>query len=164
MTAPAFFRDGVAARPRTTTDQLDALDALNDAAVRTPPPCRTDPGWWTTDPPGGSPKAKRQWFEERKALCASCPVLAQCTELVTTGYRVDGVTAGRYYDDGKPVDRTPNRTALRDQTMAQTIEAGERITRAHRLRANGMTPADIARALNVTPRTVQRYLTVQAAS
>jgi len=145
-------------RPLATPAQLKALDGLIDAANGDATPCRDRPAWWGTEPPRAA-KARAAWYAERKAMCDACPVLAQCKTLVGTGMRVDGVTAGDYYDDGRLI-KDPS--AVGTANARRAAQAAVKRDRAIRLRADGATDRDIARALKVTTTAVRRYL--QAAS
>jgi len=120
-------------RPLATPAQLEALDGLIDAANGDATPCRDRPAWWGTDPPRAA-KARAAWHAQREALCDACPVLAQCKALLGTGMRVDGFTAGAYYDDGRVIDLTP-----------QLVHGGQRAYSKHGCRCEPCRVGEAAR-------------------
>jgi len=82
--------------PDADAGVLDLLDAAPSAGLRLP--CRVgDPDLWFADSPAG--------LDEAKALCAGCPVLAECLAGAIQRREPWGVWGGEIFERGVVVPR-----------------------------------------------------------
>jgi WhiB family transcriptional regulator, redox-sensing transcriptional regulator len=113
--------DGGTATPRTGGEPVGALDGLLDAAPRAESalPCREadDADLWFADAPAD--------LERAKALCAGCPVRAECLAGALRRGEPWGVWGGEIFQRGSVVARKrprgrPSKAALaRDRALAE---------------------------------------------
>lgn len=111
--------------------------------------CHGEPREWFF-PPDGRGTAVATWRDSVRPLamgvCVECPVRIQCEEYAHANGEEAGVWGG--VDFGVAQARQRSRARRFGDTRA----------RAARLRAQGVSPRDIASALGVTRRTVHRHL------
>jgi WhiB family redox-sensing transcriptional regulator len=139
----------------TMTDELDVFDQVDwrgQAACR--PGSEIDPELFF---PEGAPHAVpyRLQVAQAKAVCARCPVLAQCREwaLPAQGY---GVAGGL---DEHERSKIRTRLGLGPVRISVPISPSrEETAKAGRAAVRKGVPADeIQQLLGVTPRSVERY-------
>lgn len=92
-----------------------------------------------------------------KAVCRTCPVIAQCAQYAIERPELEGIWGGTTANDRRDI-RAEQPARPFDFRRRQAREWMERRNEALRLRNGGMTVRAIANELGVTERTAARYL------
>lgn len=146
---------------RPTTSAATALEiASTGLSWRHESACRwIDPDlFW---PVGESAPARKQ-AEDAKAVCAGCPVRAQCLEWALEAEQDFGVWGGMTERERRALHRRKARSYGRGDVSALEQILTERLDLFEAARAKGLQPGQIARELGTNVQTVNNVLAVLA--
>ncbi|WP_406425684.1 WhiB family transcriptional regulator [Streptomyces sp. NBC_00842] len=149
MTAITIEPAAVGVMPRTATP---GLEWRHEAACRWIDP---DLFW-----PLGEGAAARQQAEQAKAVCAKCPVRAQCLEWAVETRQDFGVWGGMSERERRDLHRRKARSYGASEVSALQQILTERLDLFLDAQARGLLPGQIARELGTNVQTVNNALAV----